>query len=63
MNDIKSAELLKNSESVPAVNHIGSEAHEEVVRLDIKGAYFSFGSHAVLRGVDLKLRAGEIFGL
>ncbi len=63
MNDIKSAEILKNSESVPAVNHIGSAAHEEVVRLDIKGAYFSFGSHAVLRGVDLKLRAGEIFGL
>ncbi|MFM9152121.1 MAG: ATP-binding cassette domain-containing protein, partial [Methylocystis sp.] len=63
MNDIKPAEILKNSQTVRAANHTGSAAQEKTVRLDIKGAYFSFGSHSVLRDVDIKLRAGEIFGL
>lgn len=63
MNDIQSAEILKNSQSIPTAIHLRSVEYEEAERLDVKEAHFSFGSHAVLRGVDLKLRAGEVFGL
>ena len=63
MNDIKSVEILQNSQPIHTANKLRSTAHEEAVRLDVTQAHFSFGSHAVLRGVDLKLRAGEVFGL
>lgn len=63
MNEIKSVEILQNSQPIHTVNKLHSKAHEEAVRLDVIQAHFSFGSHAVLRGVDLKLRAGEVFGL
>lgn len=63
MNDINSSVILQDTQSAHAINPVRSELQEATVRLDVKGAYFSFGSHTVLQGVDLKLRAGEVYGL
>ncbi|MFM8859841.1 MAG: ABC transporter ATP-binding protein [Methylocystis sp.] len=63
MNDISSSEYLQDSQPTRHSNLINYGANEDDLRLDVTAAHFSYGSHAVLRGVDLKLMAGEIYGL
>jgi ABC-2 type transport system ATP-binding protein len=60
MEEIKEEKILETSQETP--NEPAEEEKPEELAISIKGLYKSYGKKEVLKGLDLDVKCGELFG-